>query len=93
MVTGTVSDRNPPALHLFRNFEPSEMSSANLAVNVKPFPPPPAPKGNSLKQLMLHLVNKHAQWIKCDEARDLLLNLSGPRNIPDFAGEIHDGTP
>ncbi|XP_072168264.1 85/88 kDa calcium-independent phospholipase A2-like [Diadema setosum] len=39
MVSGTLGDRSPPALHLFRNYEAPETSSAWIAANQPPFQP------------------------------------------------------
>ncbi|XP_070580941.1 85/88 kDa calcium-independent phospholipase A2-like [Ptychodera flava] len=45
LVTGVLGDRNPPALHFFRNFEAPPTSSVDQLVNKEPakFTPPPKP--------------------------------------------------
>ncbi|XP_041473297.1 85/88 kDa calcium-independent phospholipase A2-like isoform X1 [Lytechinus variegatus] len=39
LVSGTLGDRSPPALHLFRNYDAPETSSAWIAANQEPFEP------------------------------------------------------
>ncbi|XP_030855220.1 85/88 kDa calcium-independent phospholipase A2 isoform X1 [Strongylocentrotus purpuratus] len=39
LVSGTLGDRSPPALHLFRNYDAPETSSAWIAANQEPFLP------------------------------------------------------
>nr|XP_054763799.1 delphilin-like [Lytechinus pictus] len=39
LVSGTLGDRSPPALHLFRNYDAPETSSAWIAANQEPFQP------------------------------------------------------
>lgn len=43
-ITGTMSDRSPAALHLFRNFDPPESSSSRAASYSPEYKPPPEPK-------------------------------------------------
>ncbi|PIK47446.1 putative 85/88 kDa calcium-independent phospholipase A2 [Apostichopus japonicus] len=43
-ITGTMSDRSPAALHLFRNFDPPDGSSSKSAAYAPEYKPPPEPK-------------------------------------------------
>ena len=47
LVSGTLGDRSPPALHLFRNFDPPATSSAWIAANQIPFKTVEKPAGKS----------------------------------------------